>query len=227
MKAQVLADFLVECAGLGKEPEEGPPVQPMEVGTDEPGEDAWILHVDGASNSGGSGAGLILANGDGVVAECALRFQFPATNNQAEYEALLAGLRVSRELGVTNLKAFSDSQLVAGQVSGEYVAHDPQMAKYLELIKAGASKFWRFNIFHIPRGENARADTLSRLATLPDSMLGRAHVERLEIPSHETPVEVHQVSQEPSWMDKYAEYITSGTLPEDRAVAHIIKKKAA
>ena len=134
MKAQVLADFLVECAGLGKESEEDSSHQQLKPGPEEPEEDAWILHVDGASNSDGSGAGLILANSDGVVAECALRFQFPATNNQAEYEALLAGLRVSRELSVRDLKVFTDSQLVAGQVSGEYEARDPQMMKYLERV---------------------------------------------------------------------------------------------
>lgn len=92
MKSQVIADFLVECTWTKEQPEAlgGKPstVPTVAVGRE------WIFHVDGVSNSQGSGAGLILACPEGTVVEYALCFLFPATNNQAEYEALLAGMRL-------------------------------------------------------------------------------------------------------------------------------------
>lgn len=68
--------------------------------------------MDGASNSQGNDAGLILTNLKGVVTKYALRFAFEASNNQAKYEALLAGLRVVKELKTKRVKVFIDSQLV-------------------------------------------------------------------------------------------------------------------
>ena len=93
--------------------------------------DAWTLHVDGASNEEGSGAGLVLKSPEGVIAEYALRFSFKTSNNQAEYEALITGLRIAKDLKVDKLKAHSDSQLVVGQTRGEIEAKDPVIEKYL------------------------------------------------------------------------------------------------
>ena len=95
----------------------------------------------------------------------AKRLEFEETNNQAEYEALLAGLRAVDGLGVKRLKAYSDSQLVVNQMKGEFEAKDPIMSKYLEKSKAMVARLDYFNIHHVPREKNSRADTLSRLAT--------------------------------------------------------------
>lgn len=73
---------------------------------------AWILHVDGASNSSRNGEGLILASLNGFVIKYVLRFAFQTSNNQAKYEALLARLRMLKEVGVKELKTLVDSQLV-------------------------------------------------------------------------------------------------------------------
>ncbi|XP_073103279.1 uncharacterized protein [Elaeis guineensis] len=117
LKAQVLADFVVECPTTDRPSEER---GPEEVGTFECDPDStWVLYIDGASNAQGSGVGFLLTNLEGVVTEHALRFDFKASNNQAEYEALVAGLRLALELGVDRLKVFSDSQLIVGQIKGE------------------------------------------------------------------------------------------------------------
>ncbi|KAK0589542.1 hypothetical protein LWI29_015620 [Acer saccharum] len=71
----------------------------------------WKLHVDGSSNTHGSGAGIVITTSEGDTMECAMRFDFKATNNQAEYEALLAGLRVCIALGADKLEIYSDSQV--------------------------------------------------------------------------------------------------------------------
>ena len=64
----------------------------------------WKLHVDGSSNTHGSGAGIVITTPEGDAVECAIRFDFKATNNQVEYEALLAGLRVYIALGADELE---------------------------------------------------------------------------------------------------------------------------
>ena len=77
-------------------------------------EDQWILHVDGSSNSSRSGAGIILIGPKDDVVEYVLRFEFLATNNEAEYEALIARLRLTKGVTAQYLKIFSDSQLMMG-----------------------------------------------------------------------------------------------------------------
>jgi ribonuclease HI len=121
--------------------------------------------VDGASNIKGSGAGVVLEGPDGVLIEQSLRFAFKASNNQAEYEALIAGMKLAREMDMTDLKAKSDSQLVTNQVSGEFQANDPQLIKYLEKVRNLANLFRSFELIYVPREQNARADLLSKLAS--------------------------------------------------------------
>ncbi|GAV91316.1 RVT_3 domain-containing protein [Cephalotus follicularis] len=91
----------------------------------------WKLSVDGSSCITGSGAGLVLTSPDGWMLEYALRFGFKITNNEAEWEALIAGLKIAKHLEVQKVEASSDSQLVAGLASGEFKAREDSMAKYL------------------------------------------------------------------------------------------------
>jgi len=77
-----------------------------------------MLSVDGSSNQQGSGVGIVLEGPNGVLIEQALRFTFKASNNQAEYEALIAGMLLAKEMGARSLLAKSDSQLVTSRVTG-------------------------------------------------------------------------------------------------------------
>jgi len=90
--------------------------------------------VELSSNQQGSGAGVILEGPNGVLIEQSLRFAFKASNNQAEYEALIAGILLAKKMGARVLMAKSDSLLVTGQVTSEFQAKDPQMAAYLEYV---------------------------------------------------------------------------------------------
>nr|GFA73925.1 reverse transcriptase domain-containing protein [Tanacetum cinerariifolium] len=94
-------------------------------------EEPWTLFTDSSSCVDGSGAGLILTNPDGVEFTYALRFQFAASNNEAGYEALIAGLQIATQMGVKNIQANVDSKLVANQVLGTYIAKEDNMIKYL------------------------------------------------------------------------------------------------
>ena len=82
------------------------------------------MFVDGASNSRESGAGVVLISPDGIMHEHSLRLSFNASNNEAEYEALIAGLGLAQALQIGNLEVSSDSQLVVNQVKGDYECRD-------------------------------------------------------------------------------------------------------
>ncbi|GKF67354.1 reverse transcriptase domain-containing protein, partial [Tanacetum coccineum] len=92
----------------------------------------WTLFTDELSCVDGCGAGVILTDPEGVEFTYALRFQFETTNNEAEYEALIAGLRIAEKIGVKNLEVNVDSN----QVNGTYIAKETDMIKYLEKVKA-------------------------------------------------------------------------------------------
>ncbi|GKC58264.1 reverse transcriptase domain-containing protein, partial [Tanacetum coccineum] len=138
VKGQIQADFIVE------RPEDDILDTPMEDTEELP--DPWILFMDGSSCIDGSGAGLIIMNPKGMEFTYALRFRFNATNNEAEYEALIAGLRIAEQMRVRNLQANIDSRLVANQVNGIYVEKEPGMVKYLEKVKNLASTFKEFSV---------------------------------------------------------------------------------
>ncbi|GJS35105.1 reverse transcriptase domain-containing protein [Tanacetum coccineum] len=135
VKGQILANFTVE------RPEDDPSNVPMEA--EEELLDLWILFTDGSSCVDGSGAGLILTNPEGAEFTYTLRFRFDATNNESEYEALIAGLRIAKS----------------------YIAKELGMVQYLEKVKALTSSFKKFTIKQVPRSENKKADALSKIAS--------------------------------------------------------------
>ncbi|GJU33088.1 reverse transcriptase domain-containing protein [Tanacetum coccineum] len=162
MKGQVLVDFLSE-AHVGTSTEEFFRLPAKFPNKDDV--EKWTLFTDGASNSKGSGVGLVLVSLSGVEFTYALRLNFTSTNNEAEYEALLAGLRMARKIKVRNIDVKVDSKLVASQINGSYVASSTNMIKYLATTKECIAEFETFDIQNIPKNLNQKADILSKLAT--------------------------------------------------------------
>ncbi|XP_024004820.1 uncharacterized protein LOC112081977 [Eutrema salsugineum] len=158
-KSQVLADFLVEL--------------PPELVEDNLVVQPWILHADGSSSHKGSGVGIRLKSPEGEVIEQSFRLGFPASNNEAEYEALIAGLLLAKGIGAEHVHPYCDSQLVANQFHGEYEAKNDRMDAYLKVLKDIASEFSTFELTKIPRDENATADALAALTTNSDPDLRR------------------------------------------------------
>ncbi|XP_015935285.1 uncharacterized protein LOC107461311 [Arachis duranensis] len=113
IKSQYLADFIAEYTNT-------PEIPSM-----------WNLYVDGSSNKIGSRVGVIIESNQGTQIELSLKFEFSASNYQAEYEALLAGLKLAKEVRAQKLVIFSDSQVITSQITGTYQAKDPAMKKYL------------------------------------------------------------------------------------------------
>uniref|UniRef100_A0A2N9ERL9 Uncharacterized protein n=1 Tax=Fagus sylvatica TaxID=28930 RepID=A0A2N9ERL9_FAGSY len=225
IKGQVLADFVAEFQGKEASTESNYTPSPCVIGDSS----EWKLFVDGASNMKGAGAGAVLVSPEGLILEQAVRLGFLASNNEAEYEALLIGLRSALRLGADRLQVFCDSQLVVNHISGEYSARDERMMTYLSITKSLLSKFESVQVEQVRREYNSHADILAKLATALESDLHRSvTVEVLSAPSTliDTVDRVCGTNMEPSWMDPLIAYLRDNCLPQDPKAANVIKRKA-
>ncbi|KAI0522352.1 hypothetical protein KFK09_004731 [Dendrobium nobile] len=194
IKSQALADFVVECTISMSDNQTIASPSPPD----------WTLYVDGASGISSAGAGVLLISPQQVSLEYGLRFKFPATNNVAEYEALIAGLRLAINCEVQNLIIHTDSQLIASQVEGEFDIHNPQLALYCDEVKLLLASINKYEIIHILREQNARADALSKLATsTTGDTFKRKYIEEIHFPSIPGPWIIQSIdeSRETSWID--------------------------
>nr|GEV36636.1 reverse transcriptase domain-containing protein [Tanacetum cinerariifolium] len=157
VKGHILADFIME------RPEDDSPDTPIEDKEELP--DSWILFTDGSSCIDGFGASLIITNPEEIEFTYALRFGFEATNNEAEYEALIVGVWIAEQIRVKNIQANVDLRLVANQVNETYVAKESGMIKYFKNVKNLTITFKEFSIKQVPRGENKKADVLSKMTS--------------------------------------------------------------
>ena len=121
----------------------------------------WIAYVDGSSTREYSGAWVILKRPYGEECEVAIQLQFTTMNNEAEYEAMITGMNIAREMGLKNLEVKSGSQVVVKHVKGEYVARGEKMKKYLETVKEIMGLFDQITFTKVPREENSVADALA------------------------------------------------------------------
>ncbi|XP_056847446.1 uncharacterized protein LOC130494735 [Raphanus sativus] len=234
-KSQVLADFLVEL--------------PTKAITNKEPNSTWLLHVDGSSSKQGSGIGIRLTSPTGEIFEQSFRLEFHASNNEAEYEALIAGLQLAHGLKIRNLHAYCDSQLVASQYSGEYEARDERMEAYLKLVQNLSQDFDSFTLTRIPRSENTQADALAALASSSDPGLKRVipvefiehpsigppivinliqdyNEEEIAVQSEETP-EQNEYGCDTPWLETIRAYIIDGKLPPEKWAARKVKTQAA
>jgi len=147
IKSQCLADFTSELQKC-REPET-----------------TWTLHVDGSSSKRGGGARIILEGPENIQIEQSLRFGFQTSNNQAEYEALIARLLLAKDVGARKVECKTNSQLMVGHINGNYQIKDPLILKYCHNVVNIISQFQSVVVSHVKRQDNLRADTLSKLAT--------------------------------------------------------------
>jgi len=128
--------------------------------------DSLIAYVDGGArgNPGEAGAGAYICDRDGKVVKKLKKYLGTATNNVAEYEALLMALKATRDMGVESLQVFADSELVVKQVLGEYKVKNEALRVIYEKVMVLADGFKEFYISHIPREQNKEADALANKA---------------------------------------------------------------
>ncbi|GJW98895.1 reverse transcriptase domain-containing protein [Tanacetum coccineum] len=146
----------------------------------------------------------------------------------AEYEALIAGLRIAAQMGVRNVRVSVDSKLVANQVLGAYVAKEQNMIKYLEKVKSLVNGFASFSISQVPRSKNKKADALSKITSTSFAYLSKqVLVEILKEKSiHEEEVATVVEEEGTTWMTPIIEYLKDKILPSDRKEASKLRIKA-
>ncbi|XP_071906258.1 uncharacterized protein [Coffea arabica] len=186
----------------------------------------WTLYVDGASSKEGCGAGLLLISPPGEELPYALRFDFRASNNESEYEALIAGMEMARKLGARSLKIFSDSQLIVNQVGGSYEVKEGALKKYVAKTHKLKGLFEQFALEQIPRSQNKRADALSKLASTSAGILGREIVVEIVRSRVYDQVSTAVIQVVSSWMDPIVRYLAQGELPPSRIEARKILLKS-
>ena len=151
----MLADFIVEFIYPYKEEE-----PPMET---------WMVQINWSAIKKLGGARVVLMSlGKRKTLKYAIRLQFPATNNKAEYQALLTRLSLAKAFRGKNLVVQADSQLIIGQVKGDYEAKEERIQKYLKIVQRFSQHFDNLDFVQIPRTKNVEADFLARLASLDD-----------------------------------------------------------
>ena len=129
VKGQVLADFVAKFS----------PKNDLEMVYHVENQ-SWRVFVDGASSAMGAGAGIVLIILEGIRLKHSFRLGFKASNNEAEYEALITGLKTAFDLGARNVEVYSDSRLAVNQVQGSFEVQDSQMKEYLKVTKADHGK---------------------------------------------------------------------------------------
>jgi len=169
IKSQVLADFVAEWTEI----QDPPPDTRSEH---------WIMYFDGALNRDGAGAGVLFISTKGEQLKYVLQLLFKATNNAAEYEALIHGLRIAVTLGIKRLLAYGDSKVVIQQVNKDWECTKEKMDAYCREIRKLETKFYGLEFHHVPRDNNVSADVLSKLGSEWSIIPPGVFVQALRIP---------------------------------------------
>jgi ribonuclease HI len=210
------------------------------------------MYFDGSLMKTGAGAGLLFISPLGKHLRYVLRLHFPASNNVAEYEALVNGLRIAIELGVRRLDACGDSQLVIDQVMKNSHCRDRKMEAYCDEVQRLEDKFYGLELNHIARRYNETADELAKIApgrtTVPPDVFSR-DIHQPSIKTDDTP-EPEEASAQPEvssavegealrvereqngvmpnrdWQTSYLQYLLRGELPLDEVEARRLARRA-
>jgi ribonuclease HI len=239
IKSQVLADFLAEWVDTQL------PTAPIQA-------ELWTMYFDGSLMKTGAGAGLLFISPLGKHVCYVIRLHFLASNNVAEYEALVNGLRIAVELGVRRLDARGDSQLVIDQVMRNSHCRDRKMDAYCDEVRHLEDKFYGLELNHVVRRYKETTDKLAKIAsgrtTIPPNVFSR-DIYQPSIKIDDTPepegtsaqpevpsaaegealrVEGEQngVTPNQNWQTPYLEYLLRGELPLDKAEARRLARRA-
>ncbi|XP_070032436.1 uncharacterized protein [Nicotiana tomentosiformis] len=151
------------------------------------------------------------------------------TNNEAEYEAMIAGLELAKSLGAEVIKAKCDSLLVVNQVNGTFKVREERMQRYIDKLQVTLHRFKEWTLQHVPRDQNSEADALTNLGSpIEDNELNSgAAVQLMRTVVEESHAEINTTSLTWDWSNKYIEYLDTGMLPADPKKSRTLRMKAA
>jgi ribonuclease HI len=173
IQSQALADFIADWTPGAQEEETNKDVE------------AWTVFCDGSWGTFGAGAAVVLVAPSKVKTCYVARLDFSCTNNIAEYDALLLGLRRLRAMGTRRAILKTDSQVISGHIDKSSKARDPKLEKYLDTVRRLEASFEGFSVKNIPRGENEHADLLAKSAAQGLPLPSEVFFETIKAPSVE------------------------------------------
>ena len=256
MKGQVLADFLAAHPISDDSPLacEFPDEEVLNADGSRP---TWEMYFDGASSIRPSfrpklptiraGIGLVFVTPKRGIIRHAFMLTEPCTNNEAEYEALIAGLEMAIHMGIRRLKVYGDSQLILSQVAGEFKVLKPELIRYHERTMELIDQIPEVILEKATRAENGRADALARVAKELGSLReSKVHItirnrkplslsfSKEDIPEAEKEIffveelspEINLVAEdEEDWRTPFIEYFKHGVVPKEKGFADQLKKR--
>jgi ribonuclease HI len=210
------------------------------------------MYFDGSKRIQGAGVGVVLISPQGDKLKYALRMSFPqASNNEAEYEALLHGMKMAKAYGATRLKIFGDSNLVVQQVMNKCDANSDNMTAYRNLYYYLEGTFDGCEVSHVSRASNKEADTLANIGSqclrIPHGVFWEEIIERsiksskvltageqVQNQTNGSGPDNHGIAEpeevmmiEETWMQPYLAYMVNKTLPKDTVQAKRIRRSKA
>ena len=170
---------------------------------------------------------MVIQTPEGDKIKCMIRLDFPTTNNEAEYEALIAGLDLARAAGAENMIMHCDSQVITSQINDDYECRNERMKKYLEEVKSQISGL-EVKFVQIPREENKCVDCLAKVASVE---FMNASVQVLSFVQTSSLIDdgkqMQEIDVEKNWTTPLLAYLQSGTLPDGKDAARKLKVRAS
>ncbi|XP_042400764.1 uncharacterized protein LOC121990755 [Zingiber officinale] len=206
IRAQALADFITEV----------PDPEP---------ESSWRVYVDGSSARSSSGIGILLISPKEDRMHLSIRLDYRATNNEAEYEALIDGLQAARHVGATKVLLHLDLQLAAQQLNGTFEINSARLRLYADAFEKLKANFQEVVIYKIPRSENQAVDELAKLASAMTPIIATSPIERVYLVAH-----VDQSRGIPfleDWRAPIIRFLQSRGLPGGHEADRILRRRAS
>jgi ribonuclease HI len=228
IKSQILADFVSEWTEIQMPPLKEQP-------------EHWIMYFNDTLNLEGVGVGVLLISPQGEQLKYVLQIHYKASNNDAQYEALIHGLRIAVSLGIKRLLAFGDSKVVIEQVNKEWDCVKDTMDAYCAEIRKLEG---HFEFQHVPRNNNVTTDVLSKLGSRRTLVPAGVFVQDLRKPSinlldpdnpkppsndqnSAPPRDVLMSEKEDDWCKPFMDFILDKLVPDDKAERERITRRSA
>ncbi|KAG8498128.1 hypothetical protein CXB51_007052 [Gossypium anomalum] len=185
---------------------------------DMPEDYSWKLNFDGASNAVGNGVGAVLISPNGYHYLFTCKLDFDCTNNMAEYEACIMGIRAAIDREIKVLEVYGDSAMVIYQLKGEWETRDPKLISYRKLILELIEEFDDITFHYLPRDENQMADALATLASMikvnEQRDMKPIQMSICEAPTHCCNVDEEEERDDHPWYHDILQYVKSRAYPD-------------
>jgi ribonuclease HI len=224
IKSQALVDFMAEWRE-----------NQLPTPTERPKH--WVMYFDGLLKLEGAGAGVLLISPKGKQLKYVLQIFWKVSNNEAEYESLLHGLRLVASLGIKRLLVYGDSAVVINQVNKSWDCNKEKMDAYCVEVCKLENKFYGLEFHHVVRDNNVAVDILSKLCSTRAQVPAGVFVHKLHAPSIPEPApmttdpvplpagqEVMMINVD--WRQPFIDYIREQKVPTDKNLAEQLIRRA-